>query len=270
VTWLLGPYRDRRTYGVVAYLLLGLPLGILDFTLVVTGLSVGLGLVVTLVGIPLLVMTLLLARALATLERRLARSLLVAPMPRRIARADEGPGLLWARLRSLLAARRTWAEMGFLLIRLPLGIIDFTVAVSVVALMAWGLVAPIVAAAGAATTIGSWTIDTVAESLVVLPVSLLFLLVGPRILLGWGAVTGRVATAMLGRVEGRDLKFAVGEVLSRRGELDAFQILDELELRLGRGPFLTPVKLEAALLALEANGRLRARGDGLRTLYTVA
>ncbi len=69
MSWLLGPYRDHRTYAVLAYLLLGLPLGILDFTVVVTGLSVGLGMVVTLIGIPLLVATLLLVRALATLER---------------------------------------------------------------------------------------------------------------------------------------------------------------------------------------------------------
>ena len=191
-------------------------------------------------------------------------------MPRRTPDTDAGLGFFWTRLRSLLGSRRTWAEMGFLLFRLPLGIVDFTIAVTVVSLMTWGLVGPIVVAAGAETTIGSWTIDTIAESLVYLPVSILFVLVGPRILLGWGTVTGRLATAMLGRVEPRELKIAVGEVLSRRGELDAFQILDELELRFGRGPFLTPIRLEATLLALKSNGRLRARDDGRRTLYTVA
>jgi len=270
VKWLLGPYRDRRTYAVVAYLLLGLPLGIFDFTLVVTGLSVGLGMMVTLIGIPLLVVTLLLVRALATFERQLAWSLLLAPMPRRTPDTDAGLGLFWTRLRGLLGSRRTWAEVGFLLFRLPLGIVDFTIAVTIVSLMTSGLVGPIVVAAGAEMTIGSWTIDTIAESLVYLPVSVLFVLVGPRILLGWGTVTGRLATALLGRVEPRELKIAVGEVLSRRGELDAFQILDELELRFGRGPFLTPIRLEATLLALKSNDRVRARDAGRRTLYTVA
>ena len=268
--WLLGPYRDRRLYAVASYLLLGLPLGIFDFTVVVTGLSVGLGMMVTLVGIPLLVVTLLLVRALATFERQLAWSLLLAPMPRRTPETDAGLGVFWARLRSLLGAKRTWAEVGFLLFRLPLGIVDFTIAVTVVSLMAAGLVVPIVVAAGVHTTIGSWTIDTLAESLVYLPVSALFLLVGPRILLGWGMVTGRIATAMLGRLEPRELKMAVGEVLARRGELDAFQILDELELRFGRGPFLTPIRLEATLLALKSNGHLHARDDGRRTLYAGA
>ena len=122
---------------------------------------------------------------------------------------------------------------------------------------------PIVVAAGADYLIGSWTVDTITESLVFLPVSALFLLVGPRILLGWGTVTGRGGHRPAGVCgDGWESEIAVGEVLSRRGELDAFRILDELELRLGRGPFLTPIRLEAALLALQANGHLRARDDG--------
>jgi hypothetical protein len=270
VKWLLGPYRDHRTYATLAYLLLGLPLGILDFTLVVTGLSLGVGMLVTLVGIPLLAGTLLLVRALAALERRLAWSLLQAPMPRIGTEARDHAGLSWSGLGRLARSRRTWAEMGFELLRLPFGIAGFTVAVTVVSLMGWGLAAPIVAAAGVESTLGSWRIDTIAESLVFLPVSLLFLLVGPRILLGWGALTARATTAMLGRVEPAELKMAIGELLSRRGEADAFQILDALELRFGRGPFVTPVRLQATLLALTSDGRLAARRQGERTLYALA
>ncbi len=270
MSWLLGPYRDRRTYATLAYLLLGLPLGVFHFTVVVTGLSLGLGLLVTVAGIPVLVGALLLVRALAGFERGLAWSLLLAPMPRHMPERDDESGFFWARLHSLIGSRRTWAEVAFLLLRLPLGVVDFTIAVTVISLMGWGIAGPIAVAAGAETTIGSWTIDTVVESLVSVPVSILFLLIGPRLLLGWGAVSGRIATGLLGRVETRELKVAVGEVLSRQGELDAFQILDQLELRFGRGPFLTPIRLEASLLALESNGRLRAREDGRRTLYALA
>jgi len=270
VKWLLAPYGEGRTYAVVAYLLLGLPLGIMEFTLVVTGLAIGLGMLVTVLGIPLLVVTLLLIRALAALERRLAWSLLGASMPRCVPASDEGDRLFWARLRRLLGSRRTWTEMGFLLLRLPLGVIGFTIAVVVVSLMAWGLAGPATVAAVSATigwsTVGNGGMWVVFLSL---PVGLVCLLVGPRLLLGWGAVTRRVATALLGRLETRAIKIAVGEILLRRGELDAFQILDDLELRFGRGPFLTPIRLEAALLALKWNGRLRARDDGRRTLYAV-
>ena len=54
------------------YLVLGLPLGIAAFTIVVTGLSLAAGLLITLAGIPVLVATLLAVRGLAALERKRA------------------------------------------------------------------------------------------------------------------------------------------------------------------------------------------------------
>jgi hypothetical protein len=270
MNWLLRPYVEQRTYRVFLYLLLGLVLGILDFTIMVTGLSLGLGLIITLVGIPVLVATLIVARSLAALERGLALSLLDAPMPRRGPERGGADGYFWARLRSLVFSRRTWAEVGFLFLRLPLGILDFTVAVTIFALALSGLVMPIVVAAGVQTTVGSWQIDTLLESLICLPVSVVFLLIGPRLLLAWSALSRRLATSMLGRIEPYELKLAVGDVLARLGESDGFQILDELELRLGHGPFLTPTKLEATLLALESTGRISSRRDNAHTLYELA
>lgn len=52
-----------------AYCLTALPIGILTFTIVVTGLATGVGLFVVWVGLPVLVGTVLLARAFAQLER---------------------------------------------------------------------------------------------------------------------------------------------------------------------------------------------------------
>lgn len=92
---------------------------------------------------------------------------------------------------------------------------------------------------------------------------------GPRLLLAWGAAAGRAATTLLGRVEPGELKHAVTDVLARRHESDAFGIFDGLELRLGRGPFLTPTRLEATQLSLVGTGDVRARRDGPRTLYAL-
>jgi hypothetical protein len=178
--------------------------------------------------------------------------------------------MFWARLRALLASRRTWAELSYLLLRLPLGILDFTIAVAILGLMLQGFAQPIVVAAGVDSNMGSWTIDTIGESLLFLPLSLVFLLVGPRLIQSWGAVPGRIATAFLGRVEADELKVEIAGVLARTGEVDAFRVLDELEMRLGRGPFLTPLRLEAALLALESNGLIRVRRGGPRALYALA
>jgi hypothetical protein len=268
--WLLAPYAERRTYRTLLYLLLGLPLGVFEFVLLVTGFALGLGLLITLLGIPVLIATILVAHALATFERRLAWSLLDAPMPRVPLRPDEAQGFFWKRLRSLLTSRRTWKEVAFLFLRLPMGTLDFTIAVTIVALMLGGFVQPILEAAGVDSTVGSWRIDTFGESLIWLPISVLFLLVGPRLLVGWGGVSRRFATAMLAVVEPPELKRAVGDVLARVGRADAFEIMDQLEVRLGRGPFLTATRLEATLLALESNGVLSARRDGGRTTYALA
>src|SRR3954462_10160908 len=52
------------------YLLLALPMGILTFTVVVTGWAVSLGLAITLVGLPLAMATIYVSRWLAWAERR--------------------------------------------------------------------------------------------------------------------------------------------------------------------------------------------------------
>jgi len=242
---------------------------VFEFVVLVTGFSLGLGLLITLLGIPILIATLLVAHALATLERRLAWSLLEAPMPALPLPPDDATGFFWARLRSLTASRRIWMEVAFLFLRLPMGTLDFTVAVALVGLMLVGFAEPIIVAAGVESTIGSWRIDTFGESLVFLPISILFVVVGPRLLVAWGGVSARFATAMLAVVEPRELKRAVGEVLSRGGRADAFEILDQLQLRTGRGPFLTATRLEATLLALESTGILTARREGARTTYAL-
>jgi hypothetical protein len=266
LSWLLDAFSDRRTYGSLVYSLLGLRIGIFGFTVVVTGFSLGLGLVITLLGIPVLVATLIFVRAMATMERRLAWSLLDASMPRRPPMSPSR-GLLWRRLRDLVSERQTWREIGFTLLRLPLGIVGFTIATTLIGLMFGGFVMPILVAVGVESRIGSWIIDTSPESFFYLPMSLLFLLVGPRILLGWGQVSGRIATSFLGVVDPREMKRAVTETLARTREADAFSIFSEMELRLGRGPSVNPIRVEATLLALESTGQVQSHREGSTTMY---
>lgn len=267
--WLLGPYREIKTYRVAGYLLLGLPLGILEFTAIVTGLSMGLGLFVTLIGIPVLVATLLGLRMAANFERELAKTLLDAPMPRQSLDAPPPTGFLWARLRVLAADRDTWASAAYTLLRLPLGIVDFTVVVTIIALALGGFAQPILYASGVQSAIGDFVIDTLAESFIYLPFSIVFLLTGPRLLLGWANIPRRIATSLLGRVGQSELKREVARILTERGETDAFGVLDELRMRLGRGPFLDLNRVQAVLLALESTGHVIAHRNSSRARYTL-
>ncbi|MGZ4354574.1 MAG: sensor domain-containing protein [Gaiellaceae bacterium] len=269
MSYLLRPFVERRTYASLLWLLLGLPLGIAYLVLLVTGLSLGLGLLVTVAGIPVLVGTLVLVRGLAAFERGLAQVLLDAPMPNVVEDAEAGYGIFWARLRALVRRRRTWAELGYLLLRFPLGVVDFCVAVTVVSLALGGFAEPIVVAAGAHTEIGRWHVDTVPEALLFILPSIVFLAAAPHLLRGWASVSARLATACLGRVEAGELRRGIARVLARDGEVDAFRILDALRLSLGSGPFLNATRVEAALLVLQDSRLVSSRQADGRVLYTL-
>ncbi len=109
------------------YLALGLPLGILTFTVVLTGLSLGAGLAITLAGLPILLVTLLAVRALAALERKRAHWLLGIPIQGR-----ERPlrGSWWERTKAILGDPASWRDTLWSLLLLPIGIAGFTFAVS--------------------------------------------------------------------------------------------------------------------------------------------
>jgi hypothetical protein len=114
--------------GDLLYLILGLPLGIATFTIIVTGLSLALGLAITLIGIPLLVLTLYLARWIADLERQRARLVLGERVPGGEREWTGGP---WERTRTVVTDPAAWRDTLWALLLLPLGTAGFTVAVTV-------------------------------------------------------------------------------------------------------------------------------------------
>ena len=263
----MAPATEGATYRAMGYFVLGLGLGIVEFTLLVTGFSLGLGLLITVVGIPVLVVTFLIARGMASLERQLAVQLLDAPMPRHRFLPAEPTGAWVGRLRWQLSDRRTWSELAFLMLRMPMAILDLTFVLTLVGLALGGFAYPVAVALGAEPSIANWQVDTVGEAFLFVPISVLFLLVGPRLIVAWSKISRGLAAGLLGRVGGTELKREVVDILVRHEEADAFSVLDDLELRLGSGPFLSPTRVEAALLALESNGHITSRRSGSRTVY---
>ena len=129
---LLGPWASSRMYAEFAYLALAFPLGLAYFVFLVTGVSVGAGLIVVWVGVPMLLGMLLSWRALGQFERLLHRSLLGVEIddPHTSIRGD---GSLWQRTKRLLEDSVTWRTLLWLLIRFPAGIIVFVVLVTFLA-----------------------------------------------------------------------------------------------------------------------------------------
>jgi len=129
----------ERLFRDAAYSLTALPLGIITFTFVVTGLSLGVSLAIVWVGIPILVGTLLVSRAFAHLERIRLRSLQgrEAPTPEYVtAEADAS----W--LRKLLTPLRdpqSWVDAAWGVAGFVTGLIAFVFTVAWFAAAASGL-----------------------------------------------------------------------------------------------------------------------------------
>ncbi|WP_380164848.1 sensor histidine kinase [Jannaschia sp. R86511] len=116
----------RRLGRDTLYVLLGLPLAVLSFSLVVTGLAASLGLLVTLLGIPLAVGTLLLARGLAVVERGRLRLLDDRPLPPPGHRRPGTGG--WRGLLARLRDPQSWLDVLHALVVLPVAVVTFVVA----------------------------------------------------------------------------------------------------------------------------------------------
>ncbi len=116
---------DRHTWKEIAHLLSNFPAALLGFVYVVTMLSVGVGLTVTVIGLPLLAAGLLGARQLGKLERARARALLGV-------RVDEPSPLPWRGRRGFFAQLWMslkdpvgWRTVLYDVIRFPWGVLTF-------------------------------------------------------------------------------------------------------------------------------------------------
>ena len=128
-----GALVSPRTWLAVIHLLAGLVIGIVSFTVVVTGISLGIALLpLFLVGIPVLVAVIWMAGVGARAERARFAVLLGTEIPGPPPRPDEPTG--WRRLNLLFLARSTWLPSVYALVRLPLSVIEAVVVSSV-----WGI-----------------------------------------------------------------------------------------------------------------------------------
>ncbi|MEU6681915.1 sensor domain-containing protein [Streptomyces sp. NPDC046832] len=118
---------DRHTWKEIAHLLANLPVALLGFTYVVTMLSIGFGLTVTVVGFPLLAVGLVGARQLGRLERARARALLGVRIEEPSRLRLRGGGGFFQRLWMQLKDPVGWRTVLYELIRLPWGVLTFTV-----------------------------------------------------------------------------------------------------------------------------------------------
>ena len=137
-----GVAADPYTYGSLFYMLLAMATGIFYFTWVVTGASVSVGLLILIIGIPLLLLFLMSVRLLSLVEGRIVEVLLGVRMPRRPLYTQRGKTWL-ARIGEMFTDLRTWSAMLYLLLMMPLGIAYFTLVVTLVSVSLGLIVSPL-------------------------------------------------------------------------------------------------------------------------------
>jgi signal transduction histidine kinase len=127
----LAGRRWWRQLGVdSAYTLLGFPLALAGFVLVVTGLAVGIGTLVIWVGLPLLVLTLVVARGFATVERLRIPGVLRQELPTPVYRRAPSDAGRVRRLIEPLRDPQSWLDAVHALLHLVVAIPAFAVTVA--------------------------------------------------------------------------------------------------------------------------------------------
>jgi len=195
----LAPFH-ARSYTNLVFLLLAMPLGIFYFTFLVTGLAVGFGMIITLLGVPILGLTLWGSWWLAALERKLAMGLLgaeVPPMGPQPFRSGKG---FRHDLEEFLGNRVTWTGMLYLGLKLPLGVFTFAVAVTMIAVSTSFVLVPFLYPLSFIEWDGVmlWWVDSPAEAGLCFLIGLLFTYVSLLLLNGLAALWKMLATAALG------------------------------------------------------------------------
>ena len=131
---------SAETYRRMFYLIASFPLGILYFVVIVTGLSLGLGLLVLVVGFPIFMSTIWLILRFADTERALA-GMLGQKLYREKPILQASGFMNWAR--ATLSDAGTYKALLYALLKFPLGIASFVITVTLLAISVGFLGLPI-------------------------------------------------------------------------------------------------------------------------------
>jgi len=193
----------KKFFPNLVYLLLALPLGILYFVILVTGYALGAGLIITLVGIPILVTMIFVTYLLGDLDRAMTSKLLgvkIAKPEAKPAKDDSARSILVTQLRSL----EFWKEFIYLLLKMPLCVIAFTVTIVLIALSLGLIAAPFILTYVPEAQMMLWhgfVVDTMQEALVTSVVGLILGVISVLLINGFANALGFISVWALGKGE---------------------------------------------------------------------
>lgn len=188
-------------FSSLGFLMLSFPLGIAWFVVLVTMAAVGAGTAIIWVGVPLLALAVLLCRGGASLERLRAQAMLgvhIASPYRPLPAAR-----LAVRWRARLRDRATWRDLAYLLLLLPVGIVEFALMVAFWSLSLQLIAFPLLVLLPEEWQPDLWGdrllgVDNVVDALPFSALGLLLLLVTSWITKRLGAAHASYASSLLG------------------------------------------------------------------------
>lgn len=209
----VGESMLSRFFGVVVrpatwlnilFQVLSFPLGLFYFIFLVVGLSVGIGLVVVWIGIPIVLLVAGAWWLFGAFERLQAQYLLgadVGPAPR----AWESVDGVWAKLKAHFGCGATWKDLVYLLAKMVFGSISFTLLITLAGIVAWMAVLPISAILRTPVgTLGEGHVGWIPPlwlAVAAVPVAVITAVASLHVVNAWGWICARWAEALLGRVD---------------------------------------------------------------------
>jgi signal transduction histidine kinase len=215
---LLGDLTSPATWKRLLFLALALPLGIFYFAFLVTALSTGLGMAITLLGIPVLVGAMYAWREFARMERGLIGKLLDAPIadPYRAT----GGQTFWQGLRTRLLDPATWKDLFYLLLSFPLSLATFVLTTTVFAVSLGMLFAPTwYWSIDDGIELGLFNADTLPEALALVPLGAALTLLAFRAVHPLAGIHAAFGRLMLGSEPDPELTARVHDLRSSRARV---------------------------------------------------
>ena len=216
------------TWRANTFLLVSFPVGVATFAFLVTAISIGIGLAIVWVGLPILAATLVVSRWLARFERRRVALALAAPVQSSYLTPHRRGMFGW--LHTAIVDTATWKDLLWLLVLLPL----FGLAGFIIAVCAWGTGLGLVtlpawysAIGDPGVDLGALDVDTLDEAWIGIPVGLVVLTLAVPLTRGAGTGLALLGRALLGPSERRRVveleRTRAGAVDSQAAELQRIE-----------------------------------------------
>jgi uncharacterized membrane protein len=197
-------FSDWRAYTSLFYMMLTLATGTLYFTFAITGISVSASLAIVIIGIPLLVVFIGMARVMALAEGRLIEAITGERMPRRPVHPGPPAGFM-ARIGDMLGDPRTWTTLAYFVLMMPIGIVYFVMATSGLAIGIGLIAGPVLEVFRRFGAFGSWPHLTLEPTWLTSPIGFVFCVAAGVLILtvtlhvarGVGRLHARFAKALL-------------------------------------------------------------------------